>query len=79
MPIYKCKVRGGEAEERLVRASSAAKARDHIVEATADEVATMMEKGGKLETAVETEGDPESTPTPSTTTTTGQPPENKAK
>lgn len=62
MPVYGVKVRGAD-ETRIVRASSAAKARDHIVEAKAlngEEVADAVEKGAKIETA--SEGDPEPAP-----------------
>lgn len=62
MPVYEVKLRGAKDEEaRIVRASSAAKARDHVVEANAinaDGLATLVEKGSKIETATETEEPP---------------------
>jgi len=70
MPIYEVKVRG-EGVARVVRASSAAKARDHVVEAkamNAEELADAIGKGGTIETATETEseaapaGDPPAAP-----------------
>ena len=57
MPIYGVKVRG-DSNERIVRASSAAKARDHLVEAkalNAEELADAIGKGAKIETASEAE------------------------
>lgn len=69
MPIYGVKVRG-DGSKRVVRASSAAKARDHVVEAkalTAEEFADAIGKGAEIETATEEEpapdpaGDPPST------------------
>lgn len=60
MPIYGVTVRGEESS-RIVRASSAAKARDHVVEAKAlngEEVADAVERGAKIETASEA-ADPE--------------------
>lgn len=64
MPIYGVKVRGDE-KERIVRASSAAKARDHVVEAkalNAEELADAIGKGAEIETA--SEGEPEAAPSP---------------
>lgn len=61
MPIYGVKVRG-EPKERVVRASSAAKARDHVVEAkalTAEELADAIGKGAEIETATEVEPAPD--------------------
>jgi len=60
MPIYGVKVLG-EPKERVVRASSAAKARDHVVESkalTAEELADAIGKGAEIETATEAEPDP---------------------
>jgi hypothetical protein len=62
MPIYGVKIRGGDME-RIVRASSAAKARDHVADAkalSAEELADAIAAGGKIETANEAEpaGDP---------------------
>lgn len=60
MPIYGVKVRG-DGSKRVVRASSAAKARDHVVEAkalSAEELADAIEAGAEIETAAEGEGDP---------------------
>jgi len=57
MPIYRVKVRGDE-KEHIVRASSAAKARDHVVEATAlnaDQLADAIGNGSAIETASESE------------------------
>ena len=57
MPIYGVKVRGEE-KERIVRASSAAKARDHVVEAkalNAEELADAIGNGAEIETASESE------------------------
>jgi hypothetical protein len=57
MPVYGVKVRGDD-KERIVRASSAAKARDHVVEAkamSADELADAIGKGSEIETATEAE------------------------
>ncbi|MBA2717725.1 MAG: hypothetical protein H0U52_00590 [Chloroflexi bacterium] len=51
MPIYECKVRG-ENKVRLVKAGTAAQARDHIVEAgpiSAERMAELIEDGAKLE------------------------------
>ena len=64
MPIYGVKVRGDE-KERIVRASSAAKARDHVVEAkalNAEELADAIGNGAAIETA--SEGDAEAAPAP---------------
>lgn len=61
MPIYRVKVRGDE-KEHIVRASSAAKARDHVVEAkalNADELADAIGNGSTIETVTETDSDPE--------------------
>lgn len=61
MPIYGVKVRG-EPKECVVRASSAAKARDHVVEAkalTAEELADAIGKGAEIETATEVEPAPD--------------------
>jgi hypothetical protein len=69
MPIYGVKVRG-DSKERIVRASSAAKARDHVVDAkalNAEELADAIGKGAEIETATETEG----------ATPAGDPPEGK--
>lgn len=55
MAIYSCKVRGEE-KHRLVRADTAAQARDHIVSAkplSAEDLADEIEKGGKVEKAGE--------------------------
>lgn len=57
MPVYQVKVRD-DANERIVRASSAAKARDHVVDAkalNADELADAIASGAVIETASETE------------------------
>lgn len=73
MPIYGVKVRG-EPKERVVRASSAAKARDHVVEAkalTAEELADAIGKGAEIETATETESEP--TPPPASDEPTPEP------
>lgn len=62
MPIYSIKVRGEE-KERIVRASSAAKARDHVVEAkalNAEELADAIGNGAAIETA--SEGEAEAAP-----------------
>lgn len=64
MPIYEVKVRGDE-KERIVRASSAAKARDHVVEAkalNAEELADAIGNGAAIETA--SEGEAEAAPAP---------------
>jgi hypothetical protein len=64
MPIYGVKVRGDE-KERIVRASSAAKARDHVVEAkalNAEELADAIGNGAAIETA--SEGEAEASPAP---------------
>lgn len=64
MPIYGVKVRGDE-KERIVRASSAAKARDHVVEAkalNAEELADAIGNGAEIETA--SEGEAEAAPAP---------------
>lgn len=64
MPIYGVKVRGEE-KERIVRASSAAKARDHVVEAkalNAEELADAIGNGSAIETA--SEGKAEAAPSP---------------
>lgn len=64
MPIYGVKVRGDE-KERIVRASSAAKARDHVVEAkalNAEELADAIGNGAEIETA--SEGEAEAAPPP---------------
>ena len=61
MPIYGVKVRGDD-KERIVRASSAAKARDHLVEAkalNAEELADAIGKGAEIETATEVEPAPD--------------------
>jgi hypothetical protein len=53
MPVYQCKVRGEKAA-RIVKAESAAKARDHIVEASAmssDDLADAIAGGSTIETA----------------------------
>jgi len=60
MPIYGVTVRG-ETKERIVRASSAAKARDHVVEAkplNAEALADAIGNGATIETASEGESDP---------------------
>lgn len=57
MPIYSVKVRGDDAV-RVVRAYSAAKARDHLVEASAmnaEELADAIGNGATIETATEAE------------------------
>lgn len=62
MPIYGVKVRGDD-KERIVRASSAAKARDHVVEAkalNAEDLADAIGDGAEIETA--SEGEPEAAP-----------------
>ena len=59
MPIYEVKIRGDE-NGRVVRASSAAKARDHVVEAkalNAEELADAIAAGSAIETATEAEAD----------------------
>lgn len=64
MPIYGVKVRGDE-KERIVRASNAAKARDHVVEAkalNAEELADAIGNGAAIETA--SEGEAEAAPAP---------------
>lgn len=74
MPIYGVKVRGDE-KERIVRASSAAKARDHVVEAkalNAEELADAIGKGAEIETA--SEGEAEAAPAPA-----GDPPASEEK
>jgi hypothetical protein len=53
MPVYKCKIRGDEAV-RIVRADTAAQARNHIVEVdtmTAEQMADAMENGATVEKA----------------------------
>jgi len=53
MPIYRCKVRD-DIGSRLVRADSAAQARNHIVDVeplTAEQMADEIEKGAKIERA----------------------------
>lgn len=53
MPIYRCKVRG-ETKTRIVRADTAAQARNHIVEVetmTAEQMADEIEKGATVERA----------------------------
>ena len=53
MPVYKCKVRG-EKGERIVRADTAAQARNHIVEVetmTAEQMADAIENGATVERA----------------------------
>lgn len=53
MPIYKTTILG-TAEPRLVRAETAAKARDHIVQTeaiNADELADLIETGATIEKA----------------------------
>lgn len=53
MPVYQCKVRGFLVA-RIVKAESAAKARDHIVEASAmssDDVADAVASGSTIEVA----------------------------
>ncbi len=60
MAIYKMTVRG-EDKVRLVRAATAAQARDHIVSAdaiNAEELADLLASGAKLETAGEVVVDP---------------------
>ena len=55
MPIYKTTILG-DAEPRLVRADTAAKARDHIVQTealTAEELADLIEGGATIEKAEE--------------------------
>lgn len=55
MPIYECQVRGTE-KPRLVKAATAAQARDHIVSAeaiSAERMAELVEQGAKLEKAGE--------------------------
>lgn len=62
MPIYGVKIRGDE-KERIVRASSAAKARDHVVEAkalNAEELADAIGNGSTIENA--SEGEVEAAP-----------------
>lgn len=59
MPVYEVTVRG-EKVSRVVRASTAAKARDHVVDAVsinADKLADLIAAGATVETA--SEGDPE--------------------
>jgi hypothetical protein len=53
MPIYSCTVRG-DTKTRLVRADTAAQARNHIVDVeplTAEQMADEIEKGAKIERA----------------------------
>lgn len=53
MPIYKCTVRGEKAP-RIVRADTAAQARNHLVECetmTAEQMADAIEKGATIERA----------------------------
>lgn len=53
MPIYRVKVKGAD-KLRLVRATSAAQARNHVAEAdaiSADEMADLLASGVELETA----------------------------
>ena len=53
MPIYRCKVRG-DTKTRIVRAETAAQARNHIVEVetmTAEQMADEIDKGAKVERA----------------------------
>lgn len=67
MPVYSCKVRGS-GKRRIVRAKSAAQARDHIVEAepmSAEQLADEVGKG----TAIEVAGAPE----PAAEDTDGEP------
>lgn len=61
MPVYKCKVRGDE-NERIVRADTAAQARNHIVDVTtmtAEQMADALENGATIERAT-VAADPES-------------------
>lgn len=65
MPVYSVKVRGVEGT-RVVKASSAAKARDHVVEAeamSAEELVDAITGGATIETANEAKGEPEPEPT----------------
>lgn len=57
MPIYGVKVRGDE-KELIVRASSAAKARDHVVEAKALNAEIETASEGEAEAAPAAAGDP---------------------
>lgn len=53
MPVYKVNVKG-EANPRLVRATSAAQALRHVADAetvSAEQMAELLDKGVKLETA----------------------------
>jgi hypothetical protein len=53
MPVYRCKIRGDKAE-RIVRADTAAQARNHIVEVetmTAEQMADAIENGATVERA----------------------------
>lgn len=55
MPVYKCKLRSGD-DVVVVRASSASKARDHLVAAeaiNAEDLCELIAGGAKVETAVE--------------------------
>ncbi len=63
MPVYIVKIRGEETT-RIVRASSAAKASDHVVEANAlkaEELADEIAGGAVIETALE-DGEPDPEP-----------------
>lgn len=53
LPIYKCKI-DGDSKERIVRAETAAQARNHIVSVetmTAEEMADAIEHGATIEKA----------------------------
>lgn len=53
MPMYRCKIRG-ETKTRIVRADTAAQARNHIVDVetmTAEEMADEIDKGATIERA----------------------------
>ena len=63
MPVYKCKLRSG-GDVVVVRASSASKARDHLVAAEAikaEELVELIAGGAEVETAIELD------PVPATT------------
>jgi FixJ family two-component response regulator len=64
MPVYECKIRGS-GDVRLVKAATAAQARDHLAEAkpiSAERMAELIESGAKLEKAGEAPATPPSPP-----------------
>lgn len=54
MPIYRATIKGSKEPPRIVRAETAAQARNHIVEVetlTAEQMADALEKGATVEKA----------------------------